>query len=301
MLVKDIRPGQEGSEVRSLTNVNGTLFFTANDGRSGRELWKSDGTESGTVLVKDIRPGSSAAAPSSLTNANGTLFFIADDGTSGAQLWKSDGTESGTALVIDMGGGGSEIHSLAGVNGTLFFNVALVLWRSDGTPAATFPLKSNSDFPASSLTNVNGMLFFSAHGIWQSDGTKSGTVRTRDILPDVPGTYPRSLTNVNGTLFFTDDDGLHGRELWVLREDLSDPLAAGDADRNLQFDQQDIAQVLQGAKYLTGEPATWEQGDWNSDGVFNQLDVIAALQTGNFLQGPYAVQAVDSRFGAIGA
>ena len=36
------------------TNVNGTLFFAANDGTHGRELWKSDGTAAGTVLVKDI-------------------------------------------------------------------------------------------------------------------------------------------------------------------------------------------------------------------------------------------------------
>jgi ELWxxDGT repeat protein len=44
-----------------LTNVDGTLYFTANDGTSGYELWKSDGTEAGALRVKDIRSG----APSS--------------------------------------------------------------------------------------------------------------------------------------------------------------------------------------------------------------------------------------------
>ena len=34
--------------------MGGKLFFTANDGKNGRELWKTDGTKAGTVLVKDI-------------------------------------------------------------------------------------------------------------------------------------------------------------------------------------------------------------------------------------------------------
>ncbi len=57
----------------------------------------------------------------------------------------------------------------------------------------------------------------------------------------------------------------------------------GDSNGDGIFDQLDIVQVLQAAKYLTGEPATYEEGDWNVDGVFDQLDIVAALQTGNYL------------------
>jgi ELWxxDGT repeat protein len=63
------------SSPNNLINVNGTLFFVANDGTHGRELWKSDGTSKGTVLVADIDAGSASSYPSRLVNMNGTLFF----------------------------------------------------------------------------------------------------------------------------------------------------------------------------------------------------------------------------------
>src|SRR4051812_40225926 len=53
-LVKDINPGSVGSFApagNETANVNGVVFFTANDGVNGVELWKSDGTASGTTLV----------------------------------------------------------------------------------------------------------------------------------------------------------------------------------------------------------------------------------------------------------
>ena len=92
--------------------MNGTLFFAADDGDDGVELWKSDGTAAGTVLVKDINPGSGDSLPSYLTNVNGTLFFAANDGTHGAELWKSDGTAAGTVLVKDINPGGALLQSL---------------------------------------------------------------------------------------------------------------------------------------------------------------------------------------------
>jgi hypothetical protein len=52
------------------------FIFTAYDGSiNGEELWKSDGTEAGTVMVKDINPGASSV-PDQLTDVNGTLFLL---------------------------------------------------------------------------------------------------------------------------------------------------------------------------------------------------------------------------------
>ena len=46
-----------------------------------------------------------------------------------------------------------------------------------------------------------------------------------------------------------------------------------------------------GGKFETGRPATWEEGDWNLDGIFDTKDIIAALGAGLFETGPYAAGA----------
>src|SRR6202023_2563521 len=75
------------SPVSPLVNVNGTLFFPANDGVHGAELWQSNGTAAGTVMIKDINAGPANSYPFDLVNANGTLFFSANDGIHSAEPW----------------------------------------------------------------------------------------------------------------------------------------------------------------------------------------------------------------------
>jgi ELWxxDGT repeat protein len=139
--------GLGASSPDNLVNVDGTLFFNANDGSHGRELWKSDGTLAGTVLVKDIQAGSADGAVSGSRTAvavGNSLFFVANDRASGAELWKSEGTGAGTVLVADVNAGatGSSPQQLTNVNGTLFFTAdngvnGRELWKSDGTSAGT--------------------------------------------------------------------------------------------------------------------------------------------------------------------
>jgi ELWxxDGT repeat protein len=221
--------------IHELTNVNGTLFFAAQDDPFNVELYKSNGTATGTKRL-EINPGTfgtepphqAPSNPYDLTNVSGTLFLAANDGTHGTELWKSNGTEAGTQLVKDMtpGSSNSTLSNLTDVNGTLFFNRNGKLWTSDGTGAGTQPVGDASTNPQN-LTNVAGTLYFQGTDptngaeLWKSNGLAAGTMPVKDINPGTDSSSPSQLTNVAGTAFFRATDPTRGTELW--ESDGTDP------------------------------------------------------------------------------
>ena len=271
--VKDINPGfTTSSNPNNLTDISGTLFFTADDGTNGRELWKSDGTETGTVLIEDINPGEASSNPDKLTDVNGTAYFIANNGTNGNELWKSDGTADGTSLVKDIipGSEGSTADNLTNVNGTLFFTVddganGTELWKSDGTETGTALVKdinpgTNSSNPAN-LKNFDDVLYFAADDgsngteLWKSDGTADGTVLVGDINPGSDSSNPGNFINFDGELYFSASEGVNGRELWALTQTDRDLILGGSStekDILVGGDRDNIIDGLKGDDTLTG-------------------------------------------------
>lgn len=81
-LVKDIRSGTQGSAIvvgsanrSDPIAVGNSLYFVADDGVHGSELWVSDGTLAGTELVIDSKPGIESGSPSWLTSIAGALYL----------------------------------------------------------------------------------------------------------------------------------------------------------------------------------------------------------------------------------
>jgi ELWxxDGT repeat protein len=68
--------------------LNGVLYFAADDGVNGLELWKSDGTADGTVRVTDIMAGGGSSSPSYPVVAGNALYFTANDGEHGVEVWQ---------------------------------------------------------------------------------------------------------------------------------------------------------------------------------------------------------------------
>ena len=85
-IVKDINAGT-GDAINTFSYFysNAGLYFAADNGAIGNELWKSDGTTGGTTLVKDINPTTTPvdkrnADPNLDFIVNGRIMFTATDG-----------------------------------------------------------------------------------------------------------------------------------------------------------------------------------------------------------------------------
>lgn len=193
-----------------IVNLNGTLLFFATSKAEGNnyELWRSDGTEAGTMQVKDINGNLNGSILSNTEFGmayndrnfviyNNEFYFIATDGPHGLEIWKSDGTAAGTMMLKDIYPGPSGFES----------------------PSFNFPY----------FTEFNGKLFFAAndnvHGfeLWSTDGTEAGTQMVKNISADeIYGSNPEHLIVFNNMLYFAARDDVYGYELYK-----SDGTAAG--------------------------------------------------------------------------
>jgi len=303
ILVKDINPpGEEGSAPRNLTGVHGALFFSADDGVHGNELWKSDGTRAGTKLVKDIYPGAEGSLPTwepSGGRARGigrTLFFKARDGRHGWGLWKSDGTRAGTKLVKAFGGDDPKWLT-KGPGGRLFFFAGAGLWKSDGTRSGTRLVKSVTygPFLYDEVATAGRLLFFTARDgehFWRSDGTREGTRRIKRVR------NPEGLTNVDGTIFFKalDRHRAHGRELWK-----SDGTRAGTKlvkDINPGTESGNIGRLhtFFGKLFFTVDDGVHGEELWKSNGSRAGTRLFKEIEPGRTSSYPRALKRLGRRF-----
>jgi ELWxxDGT repeat protein len=229
-LLTEINTGWKVGPV-GLFAFKSVVYFQADDGTTGLELWKTDGTVAGTGLVKDVMPGLEGAEPNSFLVAGGFVYFMANDGIHGFELWRTDGTEAGTMLVRDIRSGPQSVsaRSFTAIGDRLYFvaNDGVhgdEVWTTDGTEVGTTLVKDTrigaTGARPRSFAAVNDRLYFTAddgvHGeeVWTTDGTEAGTYLVKDLGPGIYGSQPRSLTNVDGVLFFSANDRLGGYELW---------------------------------------------------------------------------------------
>ncbi|QHT70875.1 hypothetical protein GXP67_31620 [Rhodocytophaga rosea] len=201
-----------------MTNINGTLYFTAQNAQGQPCLWKSNGTTESTVLIKAIEA-------KNLTLFKGSVYFSANENyTTGYEIWKTDGTPAGTVKVLNVpwqpledifGYGISRAKIVLKATDNLLYFTAnndflkFELWRTDGTSTGAFKLKDvelyfdrtilrvDADF----ISEGNTLYFSAVYGVFKTDGSLSGTTT---LFPNQdPYKHVKLHTIINGTIYLS--------------------------------------------------------------------------------------------------
>jgi ELWxxDGT repeat protein len=196
-MVKDLTPGPGSNatyaeeHLNDFASINGKLFFTALALNTSSNIWMSDGTAAGTrqITFYPEDPNLRVTYPS-FYEINGAAYFAGITPDNGVHLSK-----------IDMDGRISLVRRNIAINGNLKLRFATIsgkhffigedhYWRTDGTTAGTFQVRTVG-FPGGSmpsdLTNANGSLYFRTYGpngLWKTNGTPGSTIKVMDD-PDI--------------------------------------------------------------------------------------------------------------------
>ena len=298
-LIKDINPdlppgarcdqGECGipkgwSHPDTVTVMGKQVFFAADDGKHGVELWKSDGTEKGTTLVKDINTVKGNSNPNDKGDAltrsaeveklfvvGKTLYFRASDGKHGVELWKSDGTNKGTRLVKDI------------------------------NPAAPAPINTAckdrkscvgsswvDDITVVGKTAAGRRIYFTATDgkrgleLWKSDGTNKGTklVRSINLSSAREASDISNLVALRKRLYFRANDGKHGVELWKSDGTRSGTTLVKDINPGKADSDPDSLTAFKGRLLFSADDGVHGYEMWRSNGTKANTGLLINLEPG---------------------
>ena len=263
-VLKDIWPGTgsgvEGPHFPGNNAVVGnTLFFRGSTPGTGIELWKTDGTEAGTVLVTDINPGPESSGPQSFVVAGNAVCFTAWTPDREYEVWKSDGTAAGTVRITSFPALGASAVPIGAIGSRLVFagGTPRMTYYTDGTPGDYRLLAASSQTadqaPDPSAVGpytpgrgaagavIDGLLYFASASsgggwggqLWRTDGTPAGTVRVSSFPEENRQSRPTEVFKVGDSVYVaTGEPGINGAALYRLDGNGGQTLVAGAPNLN---------------------------------------------------------------------
>ena len=300
IMVKDINmtgSASIGTDPPGIYKTSSYLIFPANDGIHGSELWRSDGTETGTVMVKDIFPGqySSIQIKKRWDSKDSMVYFLADNDTLGAELWRTNGTTYGTSLVKDINASPPDILVLnqKAIDGKLFFTCAIddyyksQFWITDGTETGSFFFKDfitgDTAIGGLDVMKYENKYYFLSYkekyslgylDMWQTDGSESETKRFLVLEPGCFGPIVQFAPNMRKIEFYENkiyfeastDSSFFDMKLWSSDGTLTNSSEVLCSDLNdlvsfTNFKGNDSVLYFIGRKGITDDIQLWSYND----------------------------------------
>ena len=341
-MVKDIYPGKDSGFWSDITTkpivFNDNVFFIGRTETTGKELWKSDGTEEGTVLVKDLKEGTGDSSITHFTIFNDELFFIArSPDFNKLEIFKTDGTEEGTVQVTHIHeNNGGAAGPLVEVNGKLYFSAGdrdeygSELWVTDGTESGTEMVANindnatnNGDASVSRLFGDGDLVYFAAQDVygngyepWVYDTTAPVSSTNPQMLMDV---YPGQSSGViydspsymkagDSVVFFARQDGFSYYDLFVTDGTPDGTSLLVDFDSAISDSMFDGGTTFNGEAYFAADildPNTPHKCKsdalWKTDGTAEGTVIVAScmVREGNNDGGTF-IESQNQLWGIVG-
>ncbi|MBO9702720.1 MAG: T9SS type A sorting domain-containing protein [Sporocytophaga sp.] len=219
-MVKDIVPGSGNGLTGNIIISSNTLYFAALAGPGGINIWKSNGTEPGTLLAVDLTFTDLYNNYLQLEDVNGKIFFSREYFNTNtnynvAELWVSNGTNAGTYRLLKDSSDyyQYDIRYMTSFNNKLYFsferdlNWASVMY-SDGTVSGTKGVHYFQDEDYTALYQVKENLTFTSRNnngaqtpLKKVDGLNNTVVdfHAFDLLA-----HQTSLASTGKLLFYND-------------------------------------------------------------------------------------------------
>ncbi|MBX7243081.1 MAG: T9SS type A sorting domain-containing protein [Bacteroidia bacterium] len=293
--IRTILPKNLPSNPRYFTDVNGTVYFSAETSALGRELYKTNGTSAGTS-VTNLNPGAAGSDPKGLIHYNGKLYFWGENPTNGREVWKADPAGGTVTLLKNVGSGGNSGYAgndnFGIANNLLFFSgyngTNYGLWKSDGTGTGTTLVKYLYIDPNSPFVEMGGNIYFVAYDplfgcpyeIWKSDGTATGTVAVSASGCNPPGYSANvtSLTKSGSYVYFNATDVNGDIELWKTDGTPAGTGLVKNIHTTASSDPKSLTDV-NGILYFSASSGTLGEELWKSDGTATGTVLVKNINT----------------------
>ncbi|WP_375760761.1 HYR domain-containing protein [Corallococcus exercitus] len=207
-----------GLDLTDGVRLGDVLFFPADDGFHGQEVWRTDGTPEGTRMVADVTPVQREGDASRMQAYNDWLLMGVSNEAGQTVVWRSDGTAAGTQPLSPAMGASSYSPAMAPFGDRLLIARGPELWMTDATAAGTVRFKalpgSGAYGSVTQLPNQVGLFIgstpYQAVGLWRTDGTDAGT-----HLTDPGVDNARNMGVSNGRAYLTGLYSSLGNELYA--------------------------------------------------------------------------------------
>jgi ELWxxDGT repeat protein len=217
-------------ELSASVEMNGLLYFVAQDSYYNDELWVTDGTQQGTHLVKEINPYGGAGI-SGLHKVGNHLVFSAttDSGdvwaTKTYDLYVSDGTAQGTFMLADLNEWSGDFLTGSRVisfNNKFVFCSSSHVMVTDGTISGTNQLSPITQYAQGfGYCEMNGKVYFAINQnnsieIWSTDGSAPGTMMAMNLTSSNAAIqYASEMKAYNGKLYIVGAPVGQGNDLYT--------------------------------------------------------------------------------------